>query len=224
MSASDPIPVRLPDGEPWAGPWHGVALVDLAADLLRGGDGRPLVAAVDGRSASGKSTFATRLAGAVPGAHVVHTDDVAWWQGFFDWADLLRSGILEPVRAGTAVAFTPPAWTERGRPGAIVVPAGVSLLVVEGVGAGRRELADLVDVTIWVQSETQVREAREAARIAAGEVTATLVEEWQRAELPFLAEQRTWERADHVVAGSHDELTGGSTPRPEDVLVGRRAG
>ena len=223
MATSDPAPVQLPDGEPWAGPWRSVALADLVADLLQhdGGD-RPLVVAVDGRSASGKSTLAARLVDAVAGAHVVHTDDVAWWQGFFDWADLMRSGILEPVRAGAAVAFTPPAWTERGRPGAITVPAGVSLLVVEGVGAGRRELAAVVDVTVWVQAETQVRSAREDARIAAGEVTETLVEEWQREELPFLAAQRTWERADHVVAGSHDALTGGSTPRrPEDVLVGR---
>ena len=219
MDEADVMP--LPGGEPWAGPWRSVALADLAADLMRVGGGRPPVVAVDGRSASGKSTLAARLVDAVPGAHAVHTDDVAWWQGFFDWAALMRSGILEPVRAGTAVAFTPPAWTERGRPGAIVVPSGASLLVVEGVGAGRRELADLVDVTIWVQAETEVRSAREAARVAAGEVTATLVEEWQREELPFLAAQRTWERADHVVAGSHEALTGGVRPERPDVLVGQ---
>jgi len=148
-----PIGLRLPDGEPWAGPWRSVAVTDLVADLLRTpatADRRPAVVAVDGRSASGKSTFAAGLVVAVPHAHLVHTDDVAWWHSFFDWAELMRSGVLEPVHRGAAVEFTPPAWTERGRQGAVVVPADAALVVVEGVGAGRHELADLVDVTIWV--------------------------------------------------------------------------
>jgi hypothetical protein len=97
----------------------------------------------------------------------------------------MRIGFLEPRHRGTAVAFTPPAWTECGRPGAIVVPSSAPLVVIEGVGGGRRELADLVDAVIWVQAD---------------EATAALVDEWQREERPFLAAQRPWERPDHVVA------------------------
>ena len=49
--------------------------------------------------------------------------------------------MLEPVRAGEAVAYRPPAWDARDRPGAVTVPAGLTLLVVEGVGSSRRALA-----------------------------------------------------------------------------------
>ena len=207
----------LPDGEVWGGPWRRVPLADFAAALPRPSGRRPTVVAVDGRSAGGKTTLATRLAAALPDAALVHTDDVAWWHGFFDWADLLRTGILEPLHRGEAVAFTPPAWTARGRPGAIAVPPSARLVVVEGVGAGRRELADLVDVTIWVQADEEVRASREAARVAAGEVTAAFVEEWQREERPFLAAQRPWDRADHVVRG-------GGKSRVDEILVGARGG
>jgi uridine kinase len=223
MSHGDPAETMLPDGEPWGGPWRSVTITDFAAELLRASPvtgRRPAIVAVDGRSASGKSTLAGGLAEAVPQAHLVHTDDVAWWHSFFDWVELMQSGVLEPVHRGKAVDFTPPAWTERGRQGAIVVPSGARLVVVEGVGAGRHELADLVDVTIWVQADEEARSAREAARIALGEVSAELVDEWQREERPFVARQRTWERADHVVAGG---VRNDSHRPADDVLVGSTA-
>ena len=49
--------------------------------------------------------------------------------------------MLAPVRAGCAVSWTPPAWAPHGREGTIDVPAGCPLVVVEGVGVSRRELA-----------------------------------------------------------------------------------
>jgi hypothetical protein len=93
-----------------------------------------VILALDGRSSSGTTSLSRRLAEAVPGAAVVHADDIAWWHAAFDWAGLLAGGVLEPVRAGRAVAYRPPAWDARDRPGAVTVPAGISLLVVEGVG------------------------------------------------------------------------------------------
>lgn len=221
MSHGDPA--DLVDGEPWCGPWRNVALAEVVDSLPRPAhDGRPAVVAVDGRSAGGKSTLAARVVDSVPHAYLVRTDDVAWWHSFFDWVELMRTGVLEPLRAGSAVDFTPPAWTERGRQGAIVVPPDARLVVVEGVGAGRRELADLVDATIWVQAEESVRWSREAVRVEAGEVTADFVDEWQREERPFHAAQRVWERADQVVAGGTGTLTAGVQPQhPErDILVG----
>ena len=97
--------MELPDGEPDCGPWRTVAVADLYPAL-----GRPRVLAVDGRSGSGKSTLVARLVATVPGAAVVHTDDVAWYHDFFDWADLLADGVLAPWRAGQDVAYRPPAW------------------------------------------------------------------------------------------------------------------
>ena len=117
--------------------------------------------AVDGRGASGKSTLANRLCAAVPACTVVSTDDVAWYHSFFGWAELIATGVLEPARRGESVSYRPPAWQERGRAGAIEVPAGRQLLLVEGVGAGRRELTDLLDAVVWVQSDFAEAERRD---------------------------------------------------------------
>lgn len=138
----------LEEGEPALGPWRvarRASLVDLVRKQIGTPEGRAPVLAIDGRSSSGKSSLARRLQQAIPGATTVHTDDVAWWYSCFDWAELLASGILEPLRNGRSVAYRPPAWDERDRPGAIEIPTTAELVIVEGVGAGRRELIDLLD-------------------------------------------------------------------------------
>jgi hypothetical protein len=194
---------RLYRGEPEAGPWRAVPAGEVL-DLL----GRPHILAVDGRSGGGKTTAANRLAAVVPGATVLHTDDVAWYHAFFDWADLMRDGILAPLRRGEPVAYRPPAWDERGREGAITVPAGCTLVIVEGVGIGRRELSEYVDALLWVQTDED--EARRRGLARDGADSAAFWAEWQAAEDPFQAEQRPWERAGVVVSGApelpHDPL------------------
>jgi hypothetical protein len=171
--------------------------------------GRPPVVAVDGRSSGGKTTFAGRLAAAWPGTAVVHTDDIAWCQAVLDWDQLLADGILRPVRAGRAVAYRPPQWEARGRPGAIEVPESCALLIVEGVGAGRRELSPLLDAVVWVESPPADVQSRNKVRVEAGETTPEDNALWLAEERPFVEAQRTWERATFVVAGwpviPHDE-------------------
>jgi hypothetical protein len=194
---------RLYSGEPAAGPWQVVPTVEVLALL-----GRPRILAVDGRSGGGKTTVAEKLAAAVPGATVLHTDDVAWYHAFFDWADLIRHGILAPLRAGEDVAYRPPAWDERGRDGAITASAASPLVIVEGVGIGRRELSAYVDALLWVQTDADEARLRGLARDGAD--AAGFWAEWQAAEDPFQAEQRPWERAGVVVSGApelpHDPL------------------
>jgi hypothetical protein len=170
----------------------------------------PAVLGVDGRAGGGKSTFAERLAAVVPGAAVVHTDDIAWYESFFGWEDLLVGGVLEPARRG-AVAYRPPAWDARDRAGAIVVPAGCPLLIVEGSGVGRRSLGQYLDELVWVQSDLDLARRRGIERdIAKGEeAPEAFWEEWQAEEIPLFALERPWERAALVVAGTqvlpHDE-------------------
>ena len=168
---------------------------------------------VDGRSGSGKSTFASNLARA--GAHVavVHTDDIAWHHSFFDWHDLLVDGVLAPLRRdGPPVAFRPPAWDVRHRPGAVGVPADTRVLVVEGVGACREGLHSWFDATVWVQSDPDLAYRRVVAR---GDDPIEFVDDWTAQEIPFLARERPWARATVLVSG---ELRGSNG---DGVLVAR---
>src|SRR5918992_4027518 len=189
----------LPRGEPAAGPWRVASLATLARMLEHAAGtqvDRPRMIAIDGRSASGKSTLAGLLQREVPASAVVHTDDVAWHHSFFDWADLLAGEVLEPLRHGRPVHFRPPGWEARGRPGAIDLPAKLGMVLVEGVGAGRRELADLLDAVVWVQSDFVEAERRGVARDIAqsvngdAEQSATFWAEWMAEELAFIERQR----------------------------------
>lgn len=203
------MPLCLAPEEPGAGPWRAERLTVIAATLMRPGydesaDHPPIVLAVDGRSSSGKTTLAARLQDAVPGSAVVHTDDIAWWHSRFGWADLLIDGILTPARAGRPVSYRPPRWDERQRPGAIEVPADCPLLIIEGVGAARRESAHLTDSAIWVQADERETERRNLARVGqpGGSPTVQHMRDWMAEEIPFLASQRSWERASLIACGT----------------------
>ena len=128
----------------------------------------------------------------------MHTDDAAWHHDFFDWAHLLADGVLAPWRAGQDVAYRPPTWAARGRAGAITVPSGAPLLVVEGVGAGRRALEPLLDAVIWVQTD-RILATRRGLERDGGDVA--FWDEWEARERPFLAADRPWERAVLVISG-----------------------
>ena len=209
--------LQLAPEEPEAGPWR-LEPLSVVVDAVtrrppdRSSVGRPAVLAVDGRSNNGKTTLAERIRELVPGSVVIHTDDIAWEHSRFGWADLLIDGILVPVHQGQAVSYRPPRWDEHGREGSIEVPAGCPLLIIEGDGAGRREVAHLTDTVIWVQADEQETRRRTAAR-AAHRPAADLANRpadgapidedgWMAEEIPFNTAQRTWERADLIVCGT----------------------
>jgi hypothetical protein len=206
-------------GEPDAGPWQAESLEGLVRRLLpEAGNrqNRPWIVAVDGRSGAGKTTLVHRLLARVPDSDVVHTDDVAWHLSFFDWADELRDGVLEPLLQGQAVHYRPPGWVARKRPGAIALPAGRSVVWVEGSGSSRQALSDIIDASIWVQCDNL--EARRRLRARDGQEEEDLHREWEEQEIPFLLEDRPWERATVIVAGrpalEHDPNTQVVTAQP----------
>lgn len=192
----------LASEEPEASPWRVEPLASFAKGLLPGG-GRPHLLALDGRSSSGKSTLAARLAARLPHVAVVHTDDIAWAHSRFGWSDLLVR-LLNAGRAGGAVAFRPPAWKNHDRPGAVQVPAGLDLLIVEGVGVGRPEHRALFDAIVWVQADRDESERRGLARVGQPGDAPTTAERdaWLAEEMPFLATARPWEHADAIVCGT----------------------
>jgi hypothetical protein len=209
--------LQLAPEEPEATPWRVEQLSAVVDAVMRttpdnAVPGRSVVLAVDGRSNNGKTTLAARIGDAVPGSVVIHTDDLAWKHSRFGWTDLLVDGILVPVNMGRAVSYRPPRWTEYGRGGSIEVAAGCPLLVIEGDGAGRREVVHLIDTLIWVQADQRVADRRRRARDRSpGALDMTNLpsdgslpdhEGWMAEEVPFNAGQRSWERADIVVCGT----------------------
>lgn len=193
--------------EPEATGWRPMGPVDLLARLLPPPGEHTPVVAIDGRGGAGKSTLAARLAELVPGAVVVHADDLSWHEPFFDWAERLVD-LLGWVRAGGDVRFTPPAWTERGRQGSIDIPSGTPLVIVEGTGAAQRAAHELIDSVVWVQSDLAECERRGIERdVAEGvngdrEQSVAFWHEWMGHELRFFADDKPWQRATLVVAGT----------------------
>jgi uridine kinase len=203
------VHVRVPDGsgEPVAASWTEGDVTTLLGHLevLKGE--HPAVVAVDGRSGAGKSTLARRLVIAVPDAALVATDDVAWHFSMFDWTAELVSNVIVPVRRGQPVRYRPPGWITKNRPGAVTVEASCSLLIVEGVGSSRRELTDVIDAAIWVQSDVDTARQQGIERdIASGvngdrDASIAFWDEWAVAEECFLEYEAPWSRANVFVAG-----------------------
>jgi hypothetical protein len=209
--------LQLGPEEPEAGPWRAEPLSALVQSLTQHKpgtvvSGRPVIVAIDGRSNSGKTSLALRIAQAVPGSVVIHTDNIAWEHSRFGWDDLLINGILVPVHHGEAVSYRPPRWVEHGREGSLEVPAGCPLLIIEGDGAGRREVAHLIDALVWVQADEREAEQRRIIRDRNPDALDMTNKApggapfdnagWMAEEIPFNADQRTWERADIIVCGT----------------------
>ena len=184
--------------------------------------GRPRIIAVDGRGGAGKSALTRRITDAVDDAAVVHTDDLAWHYSIFGWDELLVERILLPLRRGEAVDMRPSGWDTHGRPGSVAVPAGCSTVVVEGTGALRATPAWASPGWVGVPSDSPPARARGLDRdvelgVNGDRAAATRFwDDWQLEEIPFYLEQRPWDRADTVVAGTDVIAVG-----PDEIAVGR---
>ena len=92
------------------------------------------------------------------------------------------------------------------------MPATTEVVVIEGVGAGRREVGSFLDASVWVQADLDALAERNAARVASGESRASGQRGWMAEEFPFLERDRAWERASVITAGSdvtpHSTTTG----------------
>ncbi len=139
---------------------------------------------------------------------MVHTDDLAWHEPLFAWGHLLADGVLRPLRRGEAVSFQPPASAQHGRNGGVQVPADREFVIVEGSAASQRELAHLIDATVWVQADFAEAERRGIARDTEEgvngdpEQTVAFWRQWMTEELAFFDRQQPWTRASVIVNGT----------------------
>ncbi|MFF8728714.1 uridine kinase [Streptomyces sp. NPDC015171] len=125
---------------------------DLAARLrgLPPSLGPVRLIGVDGHAGSGKSTFAGRLAEALGGAPVLHLDDIASHEQLFAWTGRLLTQVIEPLARGESARFTPYDWHARAFGPPRPLPAA-PVVLIEGVGAGRRALRPYLARLLWME-------------------------------------------------------------------------
>ncbi|MEU9035425.1 hypothetical protein AB0D45_11090 [Streptomyces sp. NPDC048352] len=171
------------------------------------------VIGVDGHAGSGKSTFAERLAAALGGAPVLHLDDVATHEELFGWPGRVRAQVLEPLAAGRAARWAPYDWVERRfGPERVLEPAPV--LIVEGVGAGRRELRPHLARLLWMETPRETSWGR--GRNRDGRELSGFWDGWERAELAHFSDDPSRPFADTLVhqSGTGYEWTSGASVTP----------
>ncbi|MFF3679476.1 uridine kinase [Streptomyces sp. NPDC002120] len=183
---------------------------------------------IDGHAGSGKSTFAARLAEALgqpplghpplgrptqahpaqahlPQAHppqtapVLHLDDVASHEELFGWEERLRAQVLEPLAAGRPAHWAPYDWVERHfGPERVLEPAPV--LLIEGVGAGRRALRPHLARLLWM--ETPRAQSWMRGRNRDGRELSDFWDGWERAERAHFSSDPSRPFADTLVRQS----------------------
>lgn len=139
---------------------------------LRGAGSRPIVIAIDGKSGAGKSTFAAALAertGAaliegddffVGGVDLAGDDPASRARRCIDWKR--QREVLAALRAGRHATYRAFDWQAfNGKlcdEAAQIEPKPI--IILEGVYAARRELADLVDLRVLLEAAESVRAER----------------------------------------------------------------
>lgn len=151
---------------------------------------------VDGPAGSGKTTLAKALGAVVPGAQVVHCDELLQgWRGLPGLAATVAA-LLAPLSAGRPGEWRrwnwhASDWAETHS----VAPGG--LLVLEGVGCWSPAIAHLVGVLVWVEAESQLRLRRGLERD--GEQMRPHWEQWRLDEDDLFRRLDTSAHADLVV-------------------------
>ena len=189
------LPIMPPTGRPPLS--HRTALAGFAERLtaLPPSCGPVRLVAVDGHAGSGKTTFADALSSALDGAPTVHLDDLATHDRLFEWTDRLRTEVLDPLSHGRTANHRVYDWTERRFHGSRAVPPA-PVVLVEGVGSGRRALRPLLAALVWMDVPPVVARARGEARD--GPALASFWADWTQAEAAHFAADPSRPHADFL--------------------------
>ncbi|MCN9240733.1 hypothetical protein NGF19_07970 [Streptomyces sp. RY43-2] len=151
---------------------------------------------VDGHAGSGKSTFAGRSAAALGGAPVLRLDDIATHEELFAWTERLLREVIEPLGRGETAHYRPYDWRTR-RFGTARALAPAPVLLIEGVGAGRRALRPYLARLLWMDLPRE--EAWRRGRDRDGEEQRAFWDGWVEAERAHFAEDPSRPFADLLV-------------------------
>ena len=159
---------------------------------------------IDGPAGSGKSTLAGQLAVELA-APVVHLDDLyeGWAAGPDGGARRLREWVLEPLVAGRAGRYRRYDWLA----GVYAEEHDVEIapvVVVEGCGAGARQVDPWCALKVWVEADDGERLRRGLTRD--GQDAREQWLRWMADEAAHYARERTRERADVLLDGFGQEV------------------
>jgi uridine kinase len=171
--------------------------------------GTTRLVAVDGPSASGKTSFAGRLARAT-GAQVVHTDDLLdGWADQFTFWPRLEERVLAPLSRGEPAGYQGYQWDRHAFGGAPVVIPPAECVILEGVSSARRAMRTRLSVSVFVTAPADLRWKRAVERDGGDDVAfRAYLERWRTAEDRHFARDHT--------AASVDLVVDGSAERPDD--------
>ncbi|MBH1936917.1 hypothetical protein I5Q34_22045 [Streptomyces sp. AV19] len=153
--------------------------------------------AIDGHAGSGKTTFAARLAQALgDDTPVLHLDDLATHDELFEWTDRLTRWVLDPLSRGETAHYRTYDWvTRRFDEEGELPPAPVVLL--EGVGAGRRALRPHLACLLWMELPRE--DSWDRGQLRDGPEQADFWDGWMRAEHAHFAADPTRPYAELLV-------------------------
>ncbi|MEU9470017.1 hypothetical protein AB0D78_26015 [Streptomyces avermitilis] len=201
---------------------RGTTIHDLASRLRRlpPSCGPVRLVGVDGHAGSGKSTFAGQLAAALDGAPVLHLDDIATHEELFAWTDRLLREVVAPLGRGEPAHYRPYNWHARDfDPARTLPPAPV--ILVEGVGAGRRALRPHLARLLWMELPPEASWTR--GRERDGEAQREFWAGWVEAERLHFAEDPSRPFADLLIQQcpeGYEVLPGPvGTPGPDQDLT-----
>jgi uridine kinase len=187
----------IPEFEPW---------------IAEAGTDTPLVVAVDGHSAAGKSTFSQRLAERVDAALVSGDDFYRVMPAskrtmlgpadgadlYYDW-ERMRDEALRPLHEGRDARYRPYDWESNSLMNRTVSITPQPVVIVDGLFVSRPELDCFNDRTVLVMADPEVRLRRQLDR---ADATRAWLERWDAAESWYFARIRRPQDFDLIVCGN----------------------
>jgi uridine kinase len=159
--------------------------------------GTTKVVAVDGPSGAGKTDFAGALTARLPGAQLLHMDDLyPGWDGLTQAVSDLHDQVLAPLARGAQASYRRWDW-EQDRYGDWHRLPATPILLVEGVGSGAEPGWALESALIWLEAGHDERLRRAVQRD--GESYLPHWRRWAAHEEVLFALDKTRTRADLII-------------------------